>query len=98
MPTPPRFDLNRPRPDFAYLVQLADEVIATLGAAVQDADQRMLLIGEARDLVERIQTTLVKIERADPTWAGWAVARPPLGTITDRRWRGAGAPWRGDAT
>ncbi len=80
---------SRPRPDFARLIRLADEVIATVKIAVHDEDQRMLLVGEARDLVERIRATLVEIEEADPTWPGWAVVEPPLGTMAGRTQQGA---------
>lgn len=56
-----------PRPDFARLIRLADEVVATVRVGIYDQDQRMLLVGEARDLMERIQATLEDIEQADPT-------------------------------
>jgi hypothetical protein len=76
-----RNDSKPPRPDFAHLLDLGDEVIAALQVGLHDSDQRMLLIGEARDLVERMQATLIEIEIADPTWPGWAVVEPPLGTM-----------------
>jgi hypothetical protein len=85
MPTPQRL----PRPDFARLLDLGDQVIATLEVAVHDEDQRMLLVGEARDLIDRIQDALVRIEQADPTWAGWAVVEPPKGTMAEREMRRA---------
>ena len=73
-----------PRPDFARLVMLADEVVATLKVGIGDEDQRALLIGEARDLLERIQATLAEIEQADPAWPGWAAIEPPLGRVPPR--------------
>ncbi len=81
MPVQPQFDERLPRPDFAHLVVLADEVVATVGIGIHDPDQRALLIGEARDLIERIQATLVEIEETNPTWPGWAVVEPPKGTM-----------------
>jgi len=84
-----RDDRDHPRPDFDRLIRLADEVIAALNVGVHDEDQRILLVGEARDLVERIQATLVEIEQADPTLPGWAVVEPPLGRVPRRTQRGA---------
>jgi hypothetical protein len=75
---------SRPRPDFARLIDLADEAVATVRIGIHDQDQRMLLVGEARDLIDRIQATLVEIEEADPTWPGWAVVEPPLGRLRRR--------------
>ena len=72
------------RPAFAHLLQLADQVIASLKVGIGDDDQRALLVGEARDLIDRIQTTLVEIEEADPTWAGWGSIEPPLGRLRHR--------------
>ncbi len=73
-------DASRPRPDFARLIDLADEAVARVRIGIHDQDQRMLLVGEARDLIERIQATLEDI----PTWPRWAVVEPPLGRLRRR--------------
>lgn len=75
--------ITQPRPDFAHLLQLGDKVVATLKVGIGDEDQRALLIGEARDLMDRIQATLVEIEQANPTWPGWGSIEPPLGTMAE---------------
>ena len=75
----PRRNPTLPRPDADYLVQLADAVVATLGVAEHDEDQRALMVVEARELVERIEVALVAIEDADPTWPGWGGLTPPRG-------------------
>ena len=80
----PRLEHQRPRPDFARLIRLGDEVIAALGVGIHDRDQRAVLVGEARNLIDRIQATLVVIEQADPTWAGWGAIEPPMGTMVER--------------
>ncbi len=73
------------------LLGLADEVVATVTIGIYDRDQGVLLVGEARDLVERIQNTLVEIEMSDPTWPGCAAVEPPKGTMVGQLLQGGGS-------
>lgn len=74
----PSSSANLNRPAVARFGWLAAELLRSLRTARTDANERVVIVRQAQELIEEIGAELRAIESADPTWWGWAsIPKPP---------------------